>query len=173
LYLTSAVAAGAFPIQISCTLWENFLMGAAKDKMAECLPRYQPRNLPDSAITIFANCGTFTASQFRMLWMSKGESLTTVMIRTHLAGFNTSPAHLAARSKIDACRFKTCREVSAEPKSSAQTLVTDSLGPSETRFIRKRKGLQHNRNRIELKGQPVLTPPKTSNGKEPSPMPEE
>ena len=148
-------------------------MGAAKDKVAECLPKCQPRNLPDSAITMFENCGTLTASQFLMLWMSKGESLKTVMINTHLAGFRISPAHLAARLKILACLLSVSRVLSAEPKSSAQILVTDRLGPSETRFIKKMKGLQHKRNKIELRGQPVLTPPKTSNKNEPSPMPEE
>jgi hypothetical protein len=35
------------------------------------------------------------------------------------------------------------------------------------------KGLLHNRNKIELKGQPVLTPPNISNKNEPSPQPEE
>jgi hypothetical protein len=96
-----------------------------------------------------------------MLWMSKGESLKTVIISTHLEGFRIKPAHLAALSKIAACLFNTVSEVSAEPKSSAQTRVTDNLGPSETRFIRKMKGLQHNKNNIELKGHPVLTPQNT------------
>ena len=54
-----------------------------------------------------------------------------------------------------------------------EALVTDNLGPSHIRFIRKMNGLQHKRNRIELRGNPVLTPPKTSNRKDPSPMPEE
>ena len=105
--------------------------------------------------------------------MSKGENLKPVMINTHLAGFKIRPAHLAARSKTDACRLRVARDLRAEPKSSAQILVTDRLGPSEIRFIKNIKGLQHSKNRIELRGQPVLTPPNTSKRNDPSPMPEE
>ena len=105
--------------------------------------------------------------------MSTRENLRTVIIRTHSEGFKISPAHLAARSKIAACHLRVSRDFNAEPRSSAQTLVTDNLGPSQIRLIRKMNGLQHKNNTIELRGQPVLTPPKTSNKKYPSPIPEE
>ena len=105
--------------------------------------------------------------------MRKGVSLTTVMIKTHFEGFNIRPAHLSAREKILACLLNVSRVLSAEPKSSAQILVTERPGPSETKFIKNIKGLQQSRNKIELNGHPVLTPPKTLKRKEPAPIPEE
>ena len=84
--------------------------------------------------------------------MSIGVSLRTIMIKTHLVGFKIRPAHLAARSKINAFRLRVLRNLRAEPNSSAQVLVTERLGPSQIRFIKKRMGLQHNKNEIELRG---------------------
>ena len=57
--------------------------------MAECLPRCHPKRFPDSALITLENWGTLPASQFRMLWMSKGDHLKTVMIEKHSAGFKT------------------------------------------------------------------------------------
>ena len=67
-------------------------------------------------------------------------------------------------------RFKALR---AEPKSSAQILVTDSFGPSDKYANKSTTGLMPKTKQMELRGQPVLTPPKIQNKNPPSPIPEE
>ena len=77
-------------------------MGAAKEMEAECRPRCHPRNFPDSAMIMFANCGTLIASQFLIHKMRSLDNFKTVIIKTHFVGFKCNPAHLAARSNIGA-----------------------------------------------------------------------
>ena len=60
-----------------------------------------------------------------------------------------------------------------EPKSSAQTRVTEKPGLSESSLIMSMNGLTQRRNKSELRGQPVLTPHNTQNRKDSTSIPEE
>ena len=128
LYLMIEGAAGAFPETISCTRLENFLMGAAKDKTAPCLPKCQPKKTPELAMMISTNSGTFTNSQARIKLTRCSVRLHAVIVKTNLEGFKFKPAQRAARKNTETWVLRTERLRRAEPKSSAQILVTESLG---------------------------------------------
>ena len=51
--------------------------------------------------------------------------------------------------------------------------VENRLGPSLNQFIKSINGFIANRNKVALKGQPVLTPDSTMNKNESVPMPQE
>ena len=84
-------------------------------------------------------------------------NLKIITTKLHCVGLKCKPAQRAARSKIGAWYLNDCRDLRAEPKSSAQTLVTSTLGSLENLNIKSMKELQHKRNKIELRGHPVLT----------------
>ena len=61
----------------------------------------------------------------------------------------------------------------AEPTSSAHTLVVASAGVPHSILNISTIGFIPNRNKTELAGQPVLTPPRIQKRSEPSPTPDE
>ena len=126
---------------------------------------------PELAMMMSANSGIFTNSQALIALTRESVRLQAVIINTHLAGFKCKPAQRAAKKKTLDWVLRTERLRKAEPKSSAQILVTDSLGWSQFLITRSIKGLTQSKNSIELSGQPVFTPPSTAKRKEPSPQP--
>ena len=103
-------------------------MGATKNKKAPCLPKCQPKNFPELAMMISTNSGTFTKSQARIELTICSVRLQTTIIRTHLEGAKRNPAQRAARKTTETLILRTERLRRADPKSSAQILVTESFG---------------------------------------------
>ena len=141
--------------------------------MADCLPGIQPKNLPELDIMMSFNSVTWIPSQFLIEAIKCSVNSHAVTTKTHLDGFKIKPAHFSACLKIEALQTKLFKHFKAEPKSSAQTRVTEHLGPSDNQRKRSRNGFTPNTKSMELRGLPVMTPHNTWNKYDPSPAPEE
>ena len=147
------------PSTTSVILLTNFLRGSLQEVSTDIMPKCQPKYLPELWMMKSLKAGTLTLSQLLIERMVSSSSLTQVIINTHLQGFKCKPATRAANLKMEAWVRNDESMRRAEPKSSAHTLVRENPGLSESFSNKKRKGFMHKRNKIELRGHPVSTPP--------------